>query len=178
MPAVEQGDFLKVDGVAHPVFVVSNNFFNRSGKVRGRELTVNNSGKLKAVELDLNSTPDALPALAVAAAFAEGSTLLGNVKQARLKETDRIAVMAKELSKVGVKVRELEDGLVVTGGNFHGGIVESYNDHRIAMAFAVAGTALPDGEELIIRNAECAKVSYPDFVRDFKALGADFTEIQ
>lgn len=156
------------------------NFAQKMGAVinRGRELTVNNSGKLKAVELDLNSTPDALPALAVAAAFAEGSTLLGNVKQARLKETDRIAVMAKELSKVGVKVRELEDGLVVTGGNFHGGIVESYNDHRIAMAFAVAGTALPEGEELIIRNAECAKVSYPDFVRDFKALGADFTEIQ
>ena len=58
-----------------------------------------------------------------------------------------------------------------------GAEVESYDDHRIAMAFAVAGTALPPGEELIIRNAECAKVSYPDFIKDFKALGADFSEL-
>ena len=154
-------------------------FAEKMGAVitRGKELVVNESGKLKAVELDLNSTPDALPILAVAAAFAEGDTLLGNVKQARLKETDRIAVMAKELAKVGVKVKELEDGLIVTGGGIHGGVVESYDDHRIAMAFAVAGTALPEGEELIIRNAECAKVSYPDFIKDFKALGADFTEL-
>ena len=154
-------------------------FVEKMGAVitRGKELTVNNSGRLHGVELDLNSTPDALPILAVAAAFAEGRTVLGNVRQARLKETDRIAVMAKELTKLGVKVEELEDGLIVTGGNMHGGVVESYNDHRIAMAFAVAGTALPEGEELLIRNAECAKVSYPDFVKDFKAMGADFTEI-
>ena len=144
---------------------------------RGEKVSVNNSGKLRGVELDLNSTPDALPILAIIAAFSEGKTLLGNVRQARLKETDRIAVMAKELAKAGVEVEELEDGLIVTGGNFHGCEVESCNDHRIAMAFAVAGTALPEGEEIIIRNAECAKVSYPDFVRDFKAMGADFTEI-
>ncbi|MBE6387699.1 MAG: 3-phosphoshikimate 1-carboxyvinyltransferase [Lentisphaerae bacterium] len=145
--------------------------------MRGAELSVNNSGVLRGTELDLNSTPDALPILAVLAAFADGKTLLGNVPQARLKETDRIAVMAKELAKVGVAVEELEDGLIVHGGNFHGGPVESYGDHRIAMAFAVAGTALPPGEELIIRNAECAKVSYPDFIKDFKALGADFSEL-
>ena len=145
--------------------------------MRGAELSVDNSGVLRGTELDLNSTPDALPILAVLAAFADGKTLLGNVPQARLKETDRIAVMAKELAKVGVAVEELEDGLIVHGGNFHGGSVESYGDHRIAMAFAVAGTALPPGEELIIRNAECAKVSYPDFIKDFKALGADFSEL-
>ncbi len=143
----------------------------------GKELTVNNSGVLKGVNLDLNSTPDALPILSVAAAFAQGTTRLGNVRQARFKETDRIAVMAKELAKLGVKVTELEDGLIIEGGNIHGGVVESYGDHRIAMAFAVAGTALAPGEELIIRNAECAGVSYPDFIRDFKALGADFSEL-
>lgn len=155
-------------------------FAEKMGAVirRDGKVCVSNSGELLGTELDLNSTPDALPVLAVAAAFARGKTLLGNVRQARLKETDRIAVMAKELAKVGVEVEELEDGLIVTGGNFHGGIVESYNDHRIAMAFAVAGTALAPGEELIIRNAQCAKVSYPDFVRDFKALGADFTELE
>ena len=143
----------------------------------GKELTVNNSGKLKGVTLDLNSTPDALPILAVAAAFAEGTTQLVNVRQARLKETDRIAVMAKELKKLKVNVTELEDGLIIEGGKISGGVVESYGDHRIAMAFAVAGTALAPGEELIIRDAECAGVSYPDFIKDFKALGADFTEL-
>lgn len=154
-------------------------FAEKMGAVisRGKELTVNNSGVLKGVELDLNSTPDALPILAVAAAFAKGTTRLVNVRQARLKETDRIAVMAKELAKLNVKVTELEDGLIIEGGNIRGGTVSSYNDHRIAMAFAVAGTALPEGEELIIRDAECAGVSYPDFIRDFKALGADFSEI-
>ena len=143
----------------------------------GKELTVNNSGKLKGITIDLNSTPDALPILAVAAAFADGTTHLANVRQARLKETDRIAVMAKELAKLQVKVTELEDGLIIEGGNIHGGTVESYGDHRIAMAFAVAGTALNAGEELIIRDAECAGVSYPDFIKDFKALGADFSEL-
>lgn len=154
-------------------------FAEKMGAVitQGKELTVNNSGVLEGVTLDLNSTPDALPILAVAAAFAQGTTHLANVRQARLKETDRIAVMAKELAKLGVNVTELEDGLIIEGGNIHGGCVESYNDHRIAMAFAVAGTALSPGEEIIIRNAECAGVSYPDFIRDFKALGADFTEL-
>ena len=154
-------------------------FAEKMGAVitRGNELNVNNSGVLKGVELDLNSTPDALPILAVAAAFADGTTHLANVRQARLKETDRIAVMAKELTKLGVKVTELEDGLIIEGGNIHGGTVESYGDHRIAMAFAVAGMALPEGEELIIRDAECAGVSYPDFIKDFKALGADFSQV-
>ena len=140
-------------------------------------MIVNAPESLRAVTLDLNSTPDALPILAVAAAFADGTTHLANVRQARLKETDRIAVMAKELDKLGVKVTELEDGLIIEGGNLHGGTVESYGDHRIAMAFAVAGMALPEGEELIIRDAECAGVSYPDFIKDFKALGADFSQV-
>lgn len=139
---------------------------------RGKELFIPRQKKLTGCELDLNSTPDALPILAVAAAFAEGTTALVNVPQARIKETDRIAVMAQELAKVGIKTEELPDGLIIHGGTMHAGTVDSHNDHRIAMAFAVAGLAAQ--EPLVINNAECAGVSYPGFFDDFKQLGALF----
>ena len=139
---------------------------------RGKELFIPRQKKLTACELDLNSTPDALPILAVAAAFAEGTTALVNVPQARIKETDRISVMAQELAKVGIKTEELPDGLIIHGGTMHAGTVDSHNDHRIAMAFAVAGLAAQ--EPLVINNAECAGVSYPGFFDDFKQLGALF----
>lgn len=132
--------------------------------------------QLHGVELDLNSTPDALPILAVAAAFANGRTVLGNVPQARLKETDRISVMAHELGRLGVKTEELPDGLVIYGGKVRGGKVDSHDDHRVEMAFAVAGMALENsGESVTIGNAGSAAVSYPDFVPDFRRLGADLT---
>ena len=141
--------------------------------VRKKELTVLESGPLCGCELDLNSTPDALPILAVAGAFARGTTRLVNVPQARIKETDRIAVMSRELAKVGIQTEELPDGLIIHGGTVRGGEVESYGDHRIAMAFAVAGLAAEG--PITINDAQCAGVSYPGFFADFKELGANFT---
>ena len=130
--------------------------------------------KLKAFDLDLNATPDALPVMAVAAACADGVSYLRNVPQARIKETDRIACMTAELRKMGVSVEELEDGMVITGGKLKGcADLQSYKDHRIAMALAVAGLAASG--ETVVRNAECAAVTYPAFFDAFKALGADFT---
>lgn len=132
-------------------------------------------GKLTGKEIDLNSTPDALPAMAVAAALAEGRTGLLNVPQARLKETDRIACMARELRKMGAKIEELPDGMVIYGGSLHGSMeLESHHDHRVAMSLAVAALAA-EGES-VINNAECAAVTYPGFVGDMKRLGADITE--
>ena len=139
---------------------------------RGKELHVLPGCELEACELDLNSTPDALPILAVAAAFARGTTALVNVPQARIKETDRIAVMAEELAKVGIKTEELPDGLIIHGGTVQPGTVDSHNDHRIAMAFAVAGLAASG--PITITRAECAGVSYPGFFDDFTKLGANF----
>ena len=139
---------------------------------RGEDLTVLPCQRLGGCDLDLNATPDALPILAVAGAFAEGTTRLLNVPQARIKETDRIAVMAQELPKIGIAAEELPDGLVIHGGKVRGGRVSSHGDHRIAMAFAVAGLAAAGPVE--IEDAECAGVSYPRFFDDFTALGADF----
>ena len=139
---------------------------------RGENLTVFPCPRLDGCDLDLNATPDALPILAVAGAFAEGTTRLLNVPQARIKETDRIAVMAQELSKIGIAAEELPDGLIIHGGKVRGGRVSSHGDHRIAMAFAVAGLAASAPVE--IEDAECAGVSYPRFFDDFTALGADF----
>jgi 3-phosphoshikimate 1-carboxyvinyltransferase len=131
--------------------------------------------KLHGMELDLNATPDALPLLSVVAACAEGTTRLVNVAQARIKETDRITCMTRELKKMGVEVSELPDGMVIKGGKLTGAELETYEDHRIVMALTVAGLAAEG--ETIIKGAESAKVTYPDFIADFKAIGADIEEI-
>ncbi len=138
--------------------------------------TIRGPKRLKAFDLDLNATPDALPVLAVAAACADGVSYLRNVPQARIKETDRIACMSSELRKMGVIIEELSDGMVITGGKLKGSSdLESFKDHRIAMALSIAGLAA-DGET-IVRDSECAAVTYPSFVEDFKRIGANFMEM-
>ncbi len=138
--------------------------------------TVVTGGKLKAVDLDLNATPDALPVMAVAAACAKGTSVFRNIPQARLKETDRIACMTTELRKMGISVEEFEDGMAVTGGTLRASKdLDSYKDHRIAMALAVAASAVPGaGAVSRIKDADAASVTYPDFFRDFIRLGANF----
>ncbi len=133
----------------------------------GSEITFNNNNviikgkKLKGIEIDMNSIPDALPAMAVAGCFAEGETRLLNVPQARLKETDRISVMKKELSKMGAKIKELDDGLIITQSKLKSANVHSHDDHRIAMALAVAG--LNTEGQTIIDNAQAVSITFPKF---------------
>ena len=136
---------------------------------RGGDL-VASSGSLRGAELDLNATPDALPALAVTACFAEGETRLVNVPQARIKETDRIAAMREELTKMGGQVTELEDGLVVRGGRLTGADVDGRGDHRIVMALAVAGLGASGTTR--IATAESAAVTFPNFAELMRTLGA------
>ena len=162
-------DFMDVQG-DKGVFVLLNQMGTKIRKAGGR--TTVSGGELNGMEIDLNAMPDALPALSVAAAFAEGTTKLYNVAQARIKETDRIACMTKELRKMGVAVEELPDGMIIEGGSPKGAVLESYGDHRIAMALAAAGLAAEG--ETIIHNAECAAVTYPAFFDAFRAMGADF----
>ena len=133
-------------------------------------------GALRGAELDLNATPDALPALAVVGCFAEGRTVLGNVPQARQKETDRIAVMARELSRLGGRVEELPDGLVVHGGGLRGGEASGHGDHRVVMALAVAGLASDRPVE--VDTAEAVNVTFPNFVELLAGLGADVRRIE
>lgn len=124
---------------------------------------------LKGTELDLNATPDALPMMAVLGCFAEGTTRLVNVPQARMKETDRIAVMHQELTKLGARAEELPDGLVVHHSTLHGGGVDGHDDHRVVMALAVCATQI--GEPVRIRGYEAADITYPRFVEDLTRLG-------
>lgn len=127
-------------------------------------------GELVGQELDLNDTPDALPALAVVGCFARGKTVLRNVPQARIKETDRISAMARELAKMGARVEELPDGLVVHQSDLRGARVEGWGDHRIVMALAVAGLGAQG--KTVITTAEATEVTFPTFVELLGALGA------
>jgi 3-phosphoshikimate 1-carboxyvinyltransferase len=129
--------------------------------------------QLAGCELDLNATPDALPTMAVLGCFARGATRLVNVPQARIKESDRIAVMACELRKLGAEVEELEDGLVVHESELRGAEVEGHGDHRIVMALAVAGCAISG--TTVVHGAEAAAVTFPEFADCMKALGADIS---
>jgi 3-phosphoshikimate 1-carboxyvinyltransferase len=127
------------------------------------------SDRLAGCEIDLNATPDALPMMAALACFAKGRTTLANVPQARIKETDRITVMAAELSRMGARVRELPDGLVIDESPLHGAEVDSHGDHRIVMALAVAATAAKG--ETVIHRAEAMAVTFPAFVESLARIG-------
>ncbi len=143
---------------------------------KGPEWTLARGPKrLKAISVDLNSTPDALPALAVAMCFAEGRSEILNVPQARIKETDRIACMARELRKMGADIEELPDGMIINGGRgLKGALLDGHGDHRIVMALAIAGLAAEG--RTIVDGSEAAAVTYPGFIRDFARLGARFKE--
>lgn len=132
--------------------------------------------QLAGCELDLNATPDALPMMAVVACFARGKTSLVNVPQARLKETDRIAVMHQELAKMGARTTELADGLVVEESKLHAARVDGHYDHRVVMALAVAASAIPG--ETRIGTAEAVAVTFPTFVECMTRLGGNLQLVE
>jgi 3-phosphoshikimate 1-carboxyvinyltransferase len=124
------------------------------------------SSRLKCCTLAGDIIPrliDEIPVLAVAAIFAEGTTVIKDAEELRVKESDRIAVMARQLTKMGAKVTELPDGMEITGGTKLVGVdVDSYTDHRIAMSLAIA--ALQATGTTTIHRAEAASISYPNFI--------------
>lgn len=126
---------------------------------------------LKGRVIDMNSIPDALPAMAVAGCFAQGETRLVNVPQARLKETDRINVMCTELTKMGADIEELPDGLIIRESSLKGCRVCGHDDHRVVMSLAIAG--LKAQGETIIDTAEAVNVTFPDFVDNITNCGGD-----
>lgn len=112
---------------------------------------------------------DELPMIAVMAAFAEGTTVIRDAQELRVKESDRIQVMTENLRKMGADIQATEDGMIIHGGKpLHGAEIDSHLDHRVAMSFAVAGL-LSEGT-LSIKNGECVNISYPEFYSDLYSL--------
>lgn len=109
---------------------------------------------------DLNDMPDMVPTLAVLAAFRRGKTTITNVEHLRIKESDRLAAMAAELKRAGIKAEETAGGLIITGGKMKPAKIQTYNDHRIAMSFAVAALAVTGIE---ITDKKCVDKSFPEF---------------
>ena len=114
---------------------------------------------------------DELPMIAVMACFAEGTTVIRDAKELRVKESDRIAVMTESLRSMGADIEAAEDGMIIRGGKpLHGAVVDSHLDHRAAMSLAIAG-GLCEGP-LSIRGAECVNISYPGFYQDLKMMNS------
>ncbi len=132
----------------------------RSSRLRGIEI----GGELVVRAID------EVPALAVAAAFAEGTTTVRDAQELRVKESDRIATVVAELRRLGVRAEERDDGMVVEGGGVSGGAADSHGDHRLAMALGVAGLAA--ATEVRVHNAEAVRISYPGFWRELARLSA------
>lgn len=125
---------------------------------------------LKGAVIDASQIPDAVPVIAAIAASAEGETVIKNAQRLRLKESDRIVSTAHMLRSLGADVKETEDGMIISGKPvLSGGTVDSFNDHRIAMAAAVAAAKCKG--EVIITDASAVNKSYPDFYTDYNKLG-------
>lgn len=130
---------------------------------------ISGPARLKPIDIDMNEMPDMVPTLAAVAAFAEGESRIRNVAHLRVKESDRLHVVALELEKFQVAVEELADGLVIGGGRVQSPrtAIQAHNDHRIAMTFAVMGLKVPG---VVIEGAESVAKSFPTFWEVFESL--------
>ncbi len=142
------------------------------GKVkwrRERGILIAEKSELEGIEIDARDIPDLVPTISVLGAVAKGETVIRNAEHLRFKETDRIETIYRNLRSLGVDVKKRWDGLTVRGGNVKGGVVDSFGDHRIALAFSVLGLI----SKVKIKNAEVVNVSYPNFFEVLRDLGAN-----
>ncbi|MGE3797122.1 MAG: 3-phosphoshikimate 1-carboxyvinyltransferase, partial [Thermomicrobiales bacterium] len=124
-------------------------------------------GRLRGVDLDLNAISDTAQTLAAIAPFAEGPTTIRGVHHARLKETDRVTAVATELRKLGQLVDERHDGLTITPRPIQAADIETYDDHRMAMSFAIAGLRSPG---VRILDPGCVQKTFPDYFDRLNSL--------
>ncbi len=136
-------------------------------KFKNDEVIIRGHGELNGVEVNLENAPDLLPTVAALGAVSRGVTKITNVEHARFKETDRIHTCALELSKLGVQLEELKDGLLIKGGA-KGGVVTSHGDHRLVMALSLVGLKVGNVK---IENASVYDVSFPNFPEGMRKLG-------
>ncbi len=135
--------------------------------VRGEVSLTVRGGPLRGIDADMNDISDTVMTLAAVACFAEGPTTIRNVAHIRHKETDRLAALATELRRIGAEVEEFPDGLRITPQPLHGAVIETYNDHRMAMSLALVGLQVPG---IVIRNPSCVAKTYPEFFADLEKL--------
>ena len=128
-------------------------------KINGSEVTVG-PGELKGMEIDMNAMPDAALAMAVVALFAEGPTTIRNIANLRIKETDRLAALETQLRSLGALATAGPDWLRIEPAPLHGAIIDTYDDHRVAMAFALAGLRVPG---VAIRDPGCVSKTWPNY---------------
>ena len=124
-------------------------------------------GPLRGVDVDMNAISDTMPTLAVVALFAQGPTTIRGVSHVRHKESDRIGDVARELRKLGAEVIEHADGMTIVPGTPGAARIATYDDHRIAMSFAVAGLVVPG---IVIEDPDCVAKTYPEFFEDLRRL--------
>jgi 3-phosphoshikimate 1-carboxyvinyltransferase len=129
---------------------------------------------LKAFEFDSSESPDLFPPLAVLASYSKGISGIKGVHRLIYKESNRAAALVEELGKMGIKVEISDDYLLITGGKVKGAHVNSHDDHRIAMAAAVAGLGATD--KVYIKDSHCIGKSYPGFFDDLRNIGAEIYE--
>ena len=142
----------------------------------GDGITVTAPDGLKGAEVSVEQTPDMVPVLAVAMALADGTSMITNAERLKIKESDRLRTVYDFLNKLGADITYGGSGLSLTGKDrLAGGEADSHNDHRIAMAAAVASCGCKSA--VTITNAEAGKKSYPDFFKDFASLGGKVKEI-
>jgi 3-phosphoshikimate 1-carboxyvinyltransferase len=130
---------------------------------------VEGRGSLSGIDIDMNPMPDMVPTLAAIAPFASTPTTIRGVGFIRHHESDRIQALATELGRLGATVRPTEDGLEIEPSELHGAEIETYDDHRIAMAFAVTGLKTSG---VTIKNPGSVTKTFPDFFEKLAALGA------
>ena len=143
--------------------------------INENEIKIKSPEKLKGGVFDLRNSPDLLPPLAILSLISSKPIEIVNVKHARLKETDRIAILARELPKIGINVEEKEDGLILeSSGSLMGAKLDSENDHRLFMTFCIAGTYIGN---CIVTDPKSVEVSYPNFIEEMNRLGAKIKRI-
>ena len=165
--------------------------------VRGGKKASDGIGRLSTencpdgeLHVPISGYPDAICAVAVAAAFTEGTTYIEDAAVCRRKETDRIKVMTQFLRELGAEVEEGDDFMIIRGHSpvmadgslnpqfsLHSGEIESFGDHRIAMSFACMGLGLPAGESIVVKDAECCAVSFPGFFESMNGINAGFEKL-
>jgi 3-phosphoshikimate 1-carboxyvinyltransferase len=174
------GSHIRLKGLSHEDTDPDSVFLNiltqmgATPRFSGDVLTVEGQA-LKAMKVNISDCPDLGPVIAVLGSHTDGETEITGAERLRFKESDRLKAIASELKRLGAKVGETENGLLVSGPSpLHGGTVDSHGDHRIAMSLAVA--ALNASDSVTIRNANCVNKSYPTFFDDIRSLGVEVIE--